>query len=75
MQSMGYKKIIWYDIISELQNQDKQVIICKVLAYIWTKGKEEADEAATKQAIDMHYARNNHNKIILLRRLFDHHKV
>ena len=37
-----------YDILAELQTQDKQIILCKVPAYIGIKGNE-----AAKQAIDM----------------------
>ena len=41
-----------YDIQRKPQNQDKQIILCKVPAYIGIKENEEADKAA-KQAIDM----------------------
>ena len=41
-----------YDIQTELHNQGKQLILCKVLAHIGIKGNEEADKAA-KQAIDI----------------------
>ena len=41
-----------YDILAELQNQGKQITLCKVPAHIGVKGNEEADIAA-KQAIDM----------------------
>ena len=32
-----------------LQNQGKQIILCKVLAHIGVKGNKEADETAKKQ--------------------------
>ena len=41
-----------YDILVELHNQGKQIILCKVPAHIRIKGNEEADKAA-KQAIDI----------------------
>ena len=41
-----------YDILTELQNQGKQLTLCKVSAHIRVKGNEEADKAA-KQSIDM----------------------
>ena len=41
-----------YDILAELQNQGKQITICKVPAHIGVKGNEEANKAA-KQAIDI----------------------
>ena len=41
-----------YDILAELHNKGKQIILCKVPAHIGIKGNEEADKAA-KQAIDM----------------------
>ena len=31
-----------YDILAELQTQDKQIILCKVPAYIGIKGNEAA---------------------------------
>ena len=41
-----------YDIVAELQNQGKQIRICKFPAHMIIKGNEEADKTA-KQAIDM----------------------
>ena len=41
-----------YDILEELQNQGKQITMCKVPAHIGVKGNEEADKAA-KQAIEI----------------------
>ena len=41
-----------YDILTELQNQGKQLTLCKVSAHIGVRGNKEADKAA-KQAIDM----------------------
>ena len=41
-----------YDIQTELHNQGKQLILCKVPAHIGIKGNEETDKVA-KQAIDM----------------------
>ena len=41
-----------YDILAELQNQGKQITICKVPAHIGVKRNEEADKAE-KQSIDM----------------------
>ena len=41
-----------YDILTELQNQGKQLKLCKAPAHIKGKGNEEADKAA-KQAIDI----------------------
>ena len=41
-----------YDILAELQNQGKQITICKVPAHIEVKGNEEDDKAA-KQAIEI----------------------
>ena len=35
-----------YDILAELQNQGKQITICKVPAHIGVKGNKEADRAA-----------------------------
>ena len=55
MQSIEYNKenhpILKriYDILAELQTQDKQIILCKFPAH---KDNQEADRAA-KQAIDM----------------------
>ena len=40
------------DILAELQNQGKQITICKVPAHIGVKGNEEADKTA-KQLIDI----------------------
>ena len=41
-----------YDILVELQNQIKLIILCKVPEHKGIKGNEEADKTA-KQAIDM----------------------
>ena len=41
-----------YDILAELHNKGKQIILCKVPAHIGIKGNEEADKAE-KQTIDM----------------------
>ena len=43
-----------YDILAELNNQGKQLILCKVPAHIpvGVKGNEEADKSA-KQVIDI----------------------
>ena len=41
-----------YNILVELHNQGKQIVLCKVHARIRIKGNEEADKAA-KQAIAM----------------------
>ena len=41
-----------YDILAELQNQKKQLTLCKVPTHIGIKGNEEVDKAA-KRAIDM----------------------
>ena len=46
-----------YSILAELQNQDKQIILCKVSAH---KGNEEANKTAKTSN---KYARNNHNKL------------
>ena len=35
-----------YDILAELQNQGKQITICKVPTHIGVKGNEKADKAA-----------------------------
>ena len=37
-----------YDILAELQNQVKQITICKIPAQKGVKGNEEADRAAKK---------------------------
>ena len=41
-----------FDILAELHNQGKRIILCKVPAHIQIRGNEEADKAA-KQAIDI----------------------
>ena len=41
-----------YDILAELQVQDKNIILCKVPAHMGISGNEETDKAANK-AIDM----------------------
>ena len=41
-----------YDILTELQNQGKQLTLCKIPAHIEIKGNEETDKAP-KQAIDI----------------------
>ena len=41
-----------HDILTELQNQGKQLTLCKVPAYMGIKGNEESDRGA-KQAIDI----------------------
>ena len=41
-----------YYILVEFQNQDKQILLCKVLTHIGIKGKEEIDKVA-KQTIYM----------------------
>ena len=41
-----------YDILVEFQNQDKQIILCKIPAHTVIKWNEEANKAA-KQTIDM----------------------
>ena len=46
------KKINQYDILAELQEQNKNIKICKVTAHIGIKGNNEVDKAA-KNAIDM----------------------
>ena len=35
-----------YDILEELNNQEKQITLCKIPARIGIKGNEEADKAA-----------------------------
>ena len=37
-----------YDILAELQKQDKEIVMCKVLAHIQIKGSEEADKSVNK---------------------------
>ena len=59
-----------YDILAELQAQDKKTTLRKVSTYIGIKGTEEADKA-TKKSIDMP-GRNNYNKTALYRLLIDH---
>ena len=52
MHSIEYNKenhIIFnllYDILAELQAQDKKIILCKVPAHMGIKRNEEADKAA-----------------------------
>ena len=57
MQSIEYNKENHpvlnqiYDILAELQAQDKKITLCKVLAYMRIEGNEEADKAAK---VNMH---------------------
>ena len=43
-----------YNILAELQAQNKKIILCKVPAHIRSKGDKEADKTA-KQAIRLLY--------------------
>ena len=57
-----------YDILTELQNQKKQLTQCKVPAHIGVKGNKEADKTGNR------YARDDH-KTTLYRLLPDHQEV
>ena len=59
-----------YNVLAELHNQVKQIILYEVPAHIAIKGDEEADKAA-KQAVDMP-GMTTTDKTTLYRLLPDH---
>ena len=61
-----------YDILAELRNQGKQILLCKILAHIEIKRNEESDK---NSKTSNRYPRNDHNNITLYILLSQHQKT